>query len=99
MSTPGSNPHRPVEDYDVDRLQVEARQRVKLSSTNWSCGLTFDFTLKAQYCAIVILGSIKVSGGHSEGATPVPFPNTEVKPFSADGTARETVWESRSSPG
>jgi hypothetical protein len=42
MSTPGSNPHRPVEDYDVDRLQVEARQRVKLSSTNWSCGLTFD---------------------------------------------------------
>jgi hypothetical protein len=54
MSTPGSNPHRPVEDYDVDRLQVEARQRVKLSSTNWSCGLTFEFTLGVQYCAIVI---------------------------------------------
>ncbi len=44
MSTPGSNPHRPVEDYNVDRLQVEARQRVKLSSTNRSCDLTFLFT-------------------------------------------------------
>src|SRR5207247_4100560 len=97
MSTPGSNPHRPVEDYDVDRLQVEARQRVKLSSTNWSCGLTFKFILESSvlcHCHI----NVKISGGHSEGVTPVPFPNTEVKPFSADGTARVTVWESRSSP-
>ena len=31
---------------------------------------------------------IPVSGGDSEGATPVPIPNTEVKPLSADGTAR-----------
>ena len=37
-------------------------------------------------------------GGHSEGVTPVPIPNTEVKPLSADGTARETWWESRSPP-
>ena len=35
----------------------------------------------------------------SGGATPVPIPNTVVKPSSADGTARETVWESRSTPG
>ena len=27
------------------------------------------------------------SGGYSEGATPVPISNTEVKPLSADGTA------------
>ena len=27
--------------------------------------------------------------------TPVPIPNTMVKPFAADGTALETVWESR----
>jgi hypothetical protein len=26
------------------------------------------------------------SGDDSEGETPVPIPNTEVKPFSADGT-------------
>ena len=24
--------------------------------------------------------------------TPVPIPNTEVKPYNADGTARETLW-------
>ena len=31
-------------------------------------------------------------------ATPVPIPNTEVKLHIADGTARVTVWESRSLP-
>ena len=24
---------------------------------------------------------LEIPGDHSEGATPVPFPNTEVKPF------------------
>jgi hypothetical protein len=42
--------------------------------------------------------SIQVFGGNGEGETPVPIPNTEVKPFCADGTAREAVWESRSPP-
>ena len=28
----------------------------------------------------------KVSGRHGEGETPVPIPNTAVKPLSADGT-------------
>ena len=37
-------------------------------------------------------------GGHSEEVPPVPIPNTEVKLFSADGTAWETMWESRSPP-
>ena len=41
---------------------------------------------------------IPFCGGHSEEDPPVPIPNTEVKLFSADGTARETVWESRSPP-
>jgi hypothetical protein len=40
----------------------------------------------------------KFSGDYCEGATPDPISNSEVKPFSADGTARETVWESRSLP-
>jgi hypothetical protein len=35
----------------------------------------------------------------SKPSTPVPIPNTEVKPVGADGTARVTVWESRKSPG
>ena len=29
------------------------------------------------------------------GATPVPIPNTMVKPQTADGTMLETAWESR----
>ena len=37
-------------------------------------------------------------GDHGEGVIPVPIPNTEVKPFSADGTAWVTVWESRTLP-
>src|SRR4051812_865465 len=39
-----------------------------------------------------------ISGGHSGGVTPVPIPNTEVKPACADGTWGEAPWESRSSP-
>src|SRR5262249_50782223 len=40
----------------------------------------------------------KYAGGHRIRVTPVPIPNTEVKPDTADGTARETGWESRSLP-
>ena len=32
------------------------------------------------------------------GETPVPIPNTTVKTYPADGTALETVWESRWAP-
>jgi hypothetical protein len=38
-------------------------------------------------------------GGHRRGVTPVPIPNTEVKPSTADGTVCESAWESRSLPG
>ena len=39
----------------------------------------------------------KESSDEGEGDTPVPIPNTEVKPFSADGTWLETTWESKTS--
>src|SRR5438552_15707659 len=39
------------------------------------------------------------SGGHRRGETPGSIPNPEVKPSTADGTALETEWESRSPPG
>ena len=42
--------------------------------------------------------SFKFSGDSIDRVTPVPIPNTEVKPVGADGTARVTVWESRKSP-
>jgi hypothetical protein len=40
----------------------------------------------------------RIFGGNGEEETPVPIPNTAVKVFSADGTAREAEWESRSLP-
>ena len=43
--------------------------------------------------------ALKISGGVFEEATPDPIPNSEVKLFGADGTAREAVWESRTLPG
>ena len=39
-----------------------------------------------------------LSGGYGEGETPLPFPNREVKPLSADVTWLERAWESRSPP-
>ena len=40
----------------------------------------------------------KVFGDLTGGETPVPIPNTEVKPTRADGTNRVSGWESRSLP-
>ena len=34
-------------------------------------------------------------GGNALGGNTVPIPNTMVKTQAADGTALETVWESR----
>ena len=31
--------------------------------------------------------------------TPVPIPNTKVKPYRADGTAGAALWKSRLLPG
>ena len=45
------------------------------------------------------LFSLHVPGGHTGGATPVPIPNTEVKPSKADVTAAVRQWESRTLPG
>ena len=41
----------------------------------------------------------KFLGGDSDGVTPVPIPNTEVKPVYVDGTTWVTAWESRKLPG
>ena len=40
-----------------------------------------------------------VPGGITGGATPVPIPNTEVKPSKADDTAAARQWDSRTLPG
>ena len=43
-------------------------------------------------------GEAQGFGGDGGGETPVPIPNTEVKPACADGTWVETPRESRSPP-
>ena len=53
---------------------------------------------KIQYLYIRLLKEI-FPGDYRERVTPVPIPNTEVKPLIADGTALVTVWESRTLPG
>ena len=49
--------------------------------------------------ALLLTRHTEFLGGYAEGVTPVPIPNTEVKPLWADDTARVAVWESRSPPG
>ena len=42
---------------------------------------------ESQLCSCQgVIKQLTISGGNDEGVTPVPIPNTEVKPFSADGT-------------
>ena len=65
--------------------------------------LYFEFRVKTFYFYQVTGNSKHATpntffGGDSKEVTPVPISNTEVKLFSADGTAWETVWESRSPP-
>ncbi len=43
-------------------------------------------------------GLSRFSGGLGEGETPLPIPNREVKPLSADGTWLARAWESRTPP-
>src|SRR5688572_21379474 len=46
----------------------------------------------------IVRPGFTIFGGHSGGGTPLPIPNREVKPASADGTRRATSRESRSPP-
>ncbi len=48
--------------------------------------------------ALEKLEASKVFGGNVGGVIPDPIPNSEVKPSRADGTAAETLWESRTPP-
>ena len=45
-----------------------------------------------------MLKDILFFGDHRESDTPVPIPNTAVKPFIVDGTTRVALWESRTLP-
>ena len=49
-------------------------------------------------CSCECAKTLNHSGDNGEGDPPVLIPNTEVKPFSADGTWLDTTWESRTLP-
>ena len=68
----------------------------KRSATSSLRNLPFDYLRACNFLRLIFHN---FSGGYVVGVTPVPIPNTEVKPAGADGTARVTVWESRKSPG
>ena len=93
-------PYRVVVDDNVDRLQVYSRWRHSRAIL-----ITRTFTLSGDYfhwLSVVVkqslrsIGIKKLKGVYGKGDPPLPIPNREVKPFSADGTADR--WESRKMP-
>ena len=64
-------------------------------------GLDGYFDARRWRCAVLkVRGSrlSTISGGLSEGETPLPIPNRAVKPLSADGTWPSRARESRTPP-
>src|SRR5207248_11032581 len=67
--------------------------------------IVWDDSSSAYGCGAIARGASggetpgrQFAGGHRSRVPPVPIPNTEVKPATADGTMWETAWESRSLP-
>ena len=90
-------------NFLIEGLSVEA-EALSSKAVQAQTRVAENFVVSAlSWCASSI-SSLRIalflqfSGGYIGGVTPVPIPNTEVKPTRADGTARETVWESRSLP-
>ena len=61
----------------------------------FSCGIVTQFFTGLALRTEQNARAPQVAGDHTAWETPVPIPNTEVKPRRADGTARESVWEIR----
>ena len=53
------------------------------------------FALNSCGAGLALIKCSKLLVAMRPGDTPVPIPNTMVKTWAADGTALETVWESR----
>jgi hypothetical protein len=66
---------------------------------SWPANLDAPASIRLTTFLTERLFELAFSGDSSEGETPVPIPNTAVKPLSADGTAATRPWESGSLPG
>ena len=62
----------------------------------WSIWWSLWFIIHNSSFIIFLIAHQRIVGGYSERVPPLPIPNREVKPLSADGTA--VRWESRSLP-
>ena len=93
-------PHNPKANCQEDaRDQQDCSREVGPYAGEWTPG----WHLQLQRDAGGPSGAIhrvhvNEAGDFTAGEIPVPIPNTEVKLRRADCTARESVWESRSSP-
>ena len=96
LDLPDASPSRPVEDYDLDRREVQARQRAQPTRTNQPCGLIVHSPFQSGNTILVLwlyneaslaLRNTVSPGGHGGEVIPVPIPNTEVKSPSGEGTA------------
>ena len=73
-------PCRVVEDYDVDRREVQGPRGLQPTRTNRP--KSFMWKGVAPCCGL----SSDIRGGFCRGVPPLPIPNREVKPARADGT-------------
>ena len=80
--------------FRVRAIEDEARDVRRVSKMEASVMKNEAETKRTKDCT----NPSQFSGDNGERDPPVPIPNTEVKPFSADGTWLETTWESRTLP-
>jgi GTP-binding protein Era len=93
MSSERSGPNRPcglTTPIGVPNAGTRCKQSITISTKIRPHGLPHPRCHRSYIPAI--------AGGSSVGATPVPIPNTVVKPYSADGTPPERARESRPLP-
>ncbi len=85
-------------EHHVDRPEVYAQQCVQLTGTNRPRAWFYISIVDGSCSLWSSQDELESFGGDSDRVTPVPIPNTEVKPVSADGTWAVTPWESRTLP-
>ena len=89
----GTNRPCGLTSFSKANIVVGAQSRAEIADLRFIISASCALAPKSEFW------TPKVSGGYIEEAIPDPISNSEVKLFGADGTARETLWESRTLPG